>query len=98
MTRHPFIQLMHSSFQTPSHLVLTLEFIQGGDLFTLLRQEQTFINDVALFYMSEILLALEHLHKNRIVYRDLKPENLMIASDGHIKLVDFGFSKLLQDK
>ena len=52
---------------------------------------------MALFYISEIVLAFEYLHKNNIAFRDLKPENLMIAADGHIKLVDFGFSKVLEE-
>jgi protein kinase A len=52
---------------------------------------------VALFYTSEIVLAFEYLHRNNIAFRDLKPENLMIAADGHIKLVDFGFSKVLEE-
>jgi serine/threonine protein kinase len=63
-----------------------------------LRQEQCFPNDVALFYITEIVLAIEHLHKHQIAYRDLKPENLLIARDGHIKITDFGFAKKIKDK
>lgn len=51
-----------------------------------------------MFYTTEIVVALDHLHKSKIVYRDLKPENLLIASDGHIKLTDFGFAKKVEDK
>lgn len=63
-----------------------------------MRQEQCFPNDVALFYITEIVLAIEHLHKHQIAYRDLKPENLLIARDGHIKITDFGFAKKIKDK
>ena len=57
-----------------------------------------FPNDVALFYVTELVLALEYLHSKSIAYRDLKPENLLIASDGHIKITDFGFAKKIQDR
>lgn len=57
-----------------------------------------FPNDVALFYTAEIIHAFEHLHSQKIAYRDLKPENLLIASDGHIKITDFGFAKKIEDR
>lgn len=72
---------------------MTFEYVQGGEIFRLLRQENLFPNDVALFYVTEIVLALEYLHSQRIAYRDLKPENLLIAADGHLKITDFGFAK-----
>ena len=52
-----------------------------------------FPNDVTLFYVTEIVLALEYLHKQKIAYRDLKPENLLVAADGHMKITDFGIAK-----
>ena len=67
-------------------------------MFTLLKRETTFPNDVALFYMSEVCLVLEHLHAQKIIYRDLKTENILIDHDGHIKLTDFGFAKQIYDK
>ena len=67
--------------------------MQGGEIFRLLRRENLFPNDVALFYITEIVLALEYLHKQKIAYRDLKPENLLVAADGHMKITDFGFAK-----
>ena len=79
-------------------MYLVFEFVQGGELLRILRQESYFPNDVALFYVSEITLALEYLHYNEIIYRDLKPENLLISSDGHIKLTDFGFAKKIKGK
>lgn len=64
----------------------------------MLRKEGSFPNDVTLFYMTEIVLTLEYLHSKSIAYRDLKPENLLIASDGHLKLTDFGFAKKIKDR
>lgn len=72
---------------------MSFEYVQGGEIFRLLRRESFFPNDVALFYMTEIVLALEYLHARNIAYRDLKPENLLIAGDGHLKITDFGFAK-----
>ena len=72
--------------------------MQGGEIFRLLRKEHQFPNDVALFYVAEITLAFEHLHSMNIAYRDLKPENLLIGSDGHLKITDFGFAKKIEDR
>jgi len=77
---------------------MSFEYVQGGEIFRLLRKEGQFPNDVALFYTTEILLALEYLHERDIAYRDLKPENLLIASDGHLKITDFGFAKKITDR
>lgn len=91
--QHPFIVNLLESFHDESNLYLVFDFVQGGEIFRLLRKEQLFPNDVALFYITELLLAFEHLHSQNIIYRDLKPENLLIGSDGHIKITDFGFAK-----
>ena len=77
---------------------MVFEFVQGGEIFRLLRKENVFPNDVALFYIAEITLALEYLHLRDFAYRDLKPENLLIASDGHLKITDFGFAKKIVDR
>jgi serine/threonine protein kinase len=77
---------------------LAFEYVQGGEIFRLLRKENMFPNDVALFYITEIVLALEYLHRQKIAYRDLKPENLLVASDGHLKITDFGFAKRIDDR
>jgi serine/threonine protein kinase len=77
---------------------MTFEFVQGGEIFRLLRKEKLFPNDVTLFYITEIASALDYLHSKRIAYRDLKPENILICNDGHIKLTDFGFAKKVTDK
>lgn len=93
---HPFIVKFFTCFQDGKNVYMLFEFLSGGELFSRLRKEGRFSNDVALFYTSEILLALRHLHKKEIVYRDLKPENLLLDKSGHVKLADFGFAKRLQ--
>ncbi|CAD8063725.1 unnamed protein product [Paramecium primaurelia] len=90
---HPFIVKMKTSFQDQFYIYMLFEYIQGGELFSRLRKEGRFANDVCLFYATEILTAIIYMHKMQIVYRDLKPENLLIAKDGHVKITDFGFAK-----
>jgi serine/threonine protein kinase len=95
---HPFIVKLFGTFQTPSHVFMLLDYACGGELFTLLRREGRFANDVALFFASEILLSFEYLHGMDIAYRDLKPENLLIDKEGHVKITDFGFAKIVKDR
>jgi serine/threonine protein kinase len=90
---HPFIVKLHFAFQTDEKLYLVTEFMQGGELFFHLKKEKNFNEEKVKAYVSEIILAIEHLHKNKIIYRDLKPENILLDIDGHIKLTDFGLSK-----
>jgi len=89
----PFICDLLYAFQTGGKLYLILEYLSGGELFIHLEREGIFMEDAAAFYLSEIAVALEHLHRNGIVYRDLKPENILLDSTGHIKLTDFGLCK-----
>ena len=89
----PFIVKLHYAFQTPEKLYLVMEFVPGGELFYHLRKAKRFNEEQTVFYAAEIILALEFLHKNNIIYRDLKPENVLLDADGHIKLTDFGVSK-----
>lgn len=67
-----------------------MEYLPGGDLFKHLKQFGRFSEDMAKFFISEVISALEYLHENSIVYRDLKPENLLMDTEGHLRLVDFG--------
>lgn len=90
---HPFIVKLHFAFQTDEKLYLVTEFMQGGELFFHLKKEKIFNEEKVKAYVTEIILAIEHLHKNNIIYRDLKPENILLDIDGHIKLTDFGLSK-----
>ena len=94
----PFIVGVKFAFQTESKLFLVQEFIQGGDLFFHIHSGQKFSAQKTKFYIVEIILALEFLHKNNMIYRDLKPENILVDSKGHIKLTDFGLSKIVQNR
>ncbi|KAG4950543.1 hypothetical protein JHK82_043899 [Glycine max] len=91
---HPFLPTLYSYFETDKFYCLIMEFCSGGDLHSL-RQKQPnkcFTEEAARFYASEVLLALEYLHMLGIVYRDLKPENLLVRDEGHIMLSDFDLS------
>ena len=72
--------------------------ILGGELFSYLRAVGHFDSSTALFYASEIILALEYMHERSLIYRDLKPENLIFDREGHVKITDFGFAKELTDR
>ncbi|XP_068629371.1 ribosomal protein S6 kinase beta-2 isoform X1 [Battus philenor] len=91
--KHPFIVELVYAFQTGGKLYLILEYLSGGELFMHLEREGIFLEDTACFYLSEIILALEHLHSLGIIYRDLKPENVLLDAQGHVKLTDFGLCK-----
>ena len=91
--RHPFIVKLHFAFQTKRHLVLVLDFLCGGELFFHLQRCKKFSEQRAKFYAAEIGLALETIHANKIIYRDLKPENLVLDRAGHVTLTDFGLAK-----
>jgi len=92
---HPYIVHLHYAFQDEKKLYFVTEFMQGGELFYHLRREGVFRESRAKFYACEIILALQHLHENNCIYRDLKPENILLGEDGHIKLTDFGLSKMI---
>ena len=79
-------------------MYLLFEYIQGGELFSHLRAAGRFPVKTARFFAAEIVLSLEYLHDKNIVYRDLKPENLLLDKYGHIKVTDFGFAKVVPDK
>jgi len=93
--KHPFLVRLYFAFQNKEKLFLLTEFIPGGEIFYHLRKVGCFSEERTRFYICEIVLALEHLHKKSIIYRDLKPENVLLNKDGHIKLTDFGLSKIL---
>ncbi|KAI8390136.1 kinase-like domain-containing protein [Blakeslea trispora] len=95
--QHPFVVNLWGSFQDSANLYMVMDFVPGGELFTVLRKSKKFSNEVARFYAGEVLLALSYLHSKDIVYRDLKPENLLLDVHGHIKITDFGFAKKVPD-
>ncbi len=92
---HPFLIRVHYTFETTHRLYFAQEFMRGGELYRLMETEGMLLEPEAKFYLCEILLALEYLHSLNIIYRDLKTENVMLDSTGHIKLIDFGLSKML---
>ncbi|CAK0795446.1 unnamed protein product [Prorocentrum cordatum] len=91
--QHPFVVSLHSAFQTSTHLFLVLDFCGGGELFFHMLQRRYFEEPDAMFYFCEILLGLEYLHSQQVLYRDLKPENCLLDMEGHVRLTDFGLSK-----
>jgi len=113
--KHPFLITLWGTFQDSKNLYMVMDFVEGGELFSLLRKSQVrkfrcycwrlkaymysqrFPNPVAKFYAAEVTLALEYLHSMNIIYRDLKPENLLLDRHGHLKITDFGFAKEVPD-
>lgn len=93
LVEHPFLIRMWGTFQDSRNLFMVMDYIEGGELFSLLRKSQRFPNPVAKFYAAEVTLAIEYLHSHDIIYRDLKPENILLDRNGHIKITDFGFAK-----
>ncbi|XP_062854076.1 microtubule-associated serine/threonine-protein kinase 2 isoform X2 [Trichomycterus rosablanca] len=91
---NPFVVSMFCSFETRRHLCMVMEYVEGGDCATLLKHIGALSLDMARMYFAETVLALEYLHNYGIVHRDLKPDNLLITSMGHVKLTDFGLSKI----
>ena len=96
--KHPFIVKLNYAFQDNKNLYLITDFLPGGELFFHLKKSAGFKEKVVKFYMSQVLLALEFMHKNNYIYRDLKPENILIDKEGNIKLTDFGLSKIMKPK
>ncbi len=95
--KHPFLITLWGTFNDSKNLYMVMDFVEGGELFSLLRKSQRFPNPVAKFYAAEVALALDYLHHNDIIYRDLKPENLLLDRHGHVKITDFGFAKEVPD-
>ena len=94
MCDSPFIAKLHYAFQTSTKFYFILDFVNGGELQSKLIEKNKFSEELTKFYASEILMALKWLHAHNILYRDLKPKNILVDFEGHIKLIDFGLSKL----
>nr|AML77023.1 putative LOV domain-containing protein [Boswellia sacra] len=94
MLDHPFLPALYASFQTKTHICLITDYCPGGELFLLLDRQPTKVlkEDAVRFFAAEVVVALEYLHCQGIIYRDLKPENVLLQSNGHVSLTDFDLS------
>jgi protein kinase X len=98
LVEHPFIVNLVNHFQDECRLIMVLEFVPGGELFTYLRKEGRMGNDEARFFATQIVLVFGYLHSKSIAYRDLKPENLLLDRNGYLKMADFGFAKIVEQR
>jgi len=93
---HPFVVKIYKTYKDDENVCLLMDHVPGGELFEYIRRAKRFSTSQARFFAAEVVVALAHLHSHGIVYRDLKPENVLLDSEGHIKLIDFGFAKVLE--
>ena len=112
-SNNQFLVNLRYAFQSPSKLYLVMDFINGGnklkqyssikkqkfsgELFQHLKKNGPFSEQKSRFYIAEVILAIEYLHQRNIIFRDLKPENVLLDHEGHVKITDFGLAKELKD-
>eukprot|EP00826_Nyctotherus_ovalis_P046779 TRINITY_DN5320_c0_g3_i1.p1 TRINITY_DN5320_c0_g3~~TRINITY_DN5320_c0_g3_i1.p1 ORF type:complete len:295 (+),score=74.95 TRINITY_DN5320_c0_g3_i1:1365-2249(+) len=93
IVKHPFIVRLHCAFQTKARLFMVMDYCGGGDIGHVLQREKRLAEETARVYLAEVLLAIGELHSREIIYRDLKPDNVVLDDQGHAMLTDFGLSK-----
>jgi len=98
MMEHPFILALVQTYQDAGELYMLIELSLGGELFTLLAKRAPLFDQPAKFYAASVVSMFSYMHNLKVIYRDLKPENLLLDKDGYLKLVDFGFAKILNDR
>lgn len=98
MIKSHFLVSMEGIAQDERFLYIVMEYVSGGELFTYLRTVQNLKSEDAKFYAAQVTLMFAYLHSLNIVYRDLKPENLLIDNKGNLKLTDFGFAKVIEKR
>lgn len=96
--KHPFFVKMAYIFQTEQKIYFVMNFIRGGELFTHLQNEKRFKEERTRFYSAQIISAIGYLHKKKIIYRDIKPENILMGEDGYLYLADFGLAKEMTNR
>ena len=94
---NPFVVNLEYCFASPSYIFFVMDFKQGGELYHHLRKRTRFSEKIARFYGAQILLGLEYLHSINIMYRDMKPENILLDAKGNASLADYGISKILRE-
>ena len=94
--KNPWIVDLKFSFQDEKYLYLVMDFMPGGDLMTLLMRKDVLTEDESRFYIAETILAIETVHRVNYIHRDLKPDNILLDKNGHVKLTDFGLCKHAQ--
>ncbi|KAJ9511434.1 hypothetical protein QJQ45_029913, partial [Haematococcus lacustris] len=92
LANNPFVVRFYYSFTSKENLYIVMEYLNGGDCFSLLRKFGCLDEEVARLYVAETVLALEYCHAQGIIHRDMKPDNMLISANGHVKLTDFGLS------
>mmetsp|Transcript_10880 Transcript_10880/g.12339 ORF Transcript_10880/g.12339 Transcript_10880/m.12339 type:complete len:256 (+) Transcript_10880:46-813(+) len=95
---HPFLVKLEKFEQDSRRIYMVQEFVNGGEFMTLLRQKKRLDISSGKFFAAQTVLCLEYLHKNNIIYRDLKPENMLVDRDGYLKIIDFGLSKKIDSR
>jgi len=96
--QHPFLVRLNGTFRDKNCLHFLMEASLGGELFTVLRNRTYFDEDTARFFAAAVVLAFEYMHSKDIIYRDLKPENLLLDETGYLKVTDFGFAKRIKER